>query len=265
MKRSFAACLLFATSVFADNSATPPQLPGKVAIQQKLGSQVPLDTILRDETGNMVRLRDFFGHGRPVLLNFVYYNCPMLCPLVLDGMANSFTELKFNIGEQFDVVTISIDPRDKPSNAAAFKDRYVKRYGRLSAANGWHFLTGNESSIQRVADSVGFQYAYDGVRNQFAHGAAMFVLTPDGHVSRYFFGFQYNPRDLRLGIVEASGGKIGTATDAILLFCYHYDPRVGRYSRSALNFARAGGITTAVGLASFIIVLIRKERRGRNV
>ena len=265
MKRALFALALFVTPVLADTSSTPPHLPGMVAIRQKLGSQVPLDTILRDEAGNMVRLRDFLGHGRPVLLNFVYFNCPMLCPLVLDGMANSFTELKFNIGEQFDVVTISIDPRDKPSTAAAFKDRYVKRYGRLSAANGWHFLTGNDSNIHRIADSVGFQYAYDGVRDQFAHGAAMFVLTPDGRVSRYFFGFEYNPRDLRLGLVEASGGKIGNATDSLLLFCYHYDPHVGRYSRSAMNFARAGGITTAVGLASLIFVLIRKERRSRNV
>ncbi|HEY3052663.1 MAG TPA: SCO family protein [Thermoanaerobaculia bacterium] len=220
---------------------------------------------MRDENGGVVRLRQYFNHGRPVLLHFVYYRCPMLCPMVLEGLSSALTELKFNIGEQFDIVTVSIDPRDKPSEAAPLKDKYVKRYGRLSAANGWHFLTANETAIHRLADAVGFQFAYDGHIDQFAHGAALFVLTPDARVSRYFFGFEFRPRDLRLGIVEASGGKIGTTTDQILLLCYHYDPATGRYSRSAMNFVRAGGVTTVAVLAGFIIVMIRKERRGRNV
>jgi protein SCO1/2 len=240
-------------------------LPGKVAIAQKLGDQIPLDLLMRDENGGVVRLRQYFNHGRPVLLHFVYYRCPMLCPMVLEGLSSALTELKFNIGEQFDIVTVSIDPRDKPSEAAPLKDKYVKRYGRLSAANGWHFLTANETAIHRLADAVGFQFAYDGHIDQFAHGAALFVLTPDARVSRYFFGFEFRPRDLRLGIVEASGGKIGTTTDQILLLCYHYDPATGRYSRSAMNFVRAGGVTTVAVLAGFIIVMIRKERRGRNV
>jgi protein SCO1/2 len=252
-------------AAYADTSSTPPQLPGKVGVAQKLGSAIPLDLLMRDENGAVVHLRDSFNHGRPVLLHFVYYRCPMLCPMVLEGLSSALTELKFNIGEQFDIVTVSIDPRDKPSEAANLKDKYIKRYGRLNAANGWHFLTANETSIHRLADAVGFQFAYDGHIDQFAHGAALFVLTPDARVSRYFFGFEFRPRDLRLGIVEASGGKIGTTTDQILLLCYHYDPATGRYSRSAMNFVRAGGVTTVAVLASFIIIMIRKERRGRDV
>ena len=257
--------MISALLLVATTSLTPPQLPGKVAIAQKLGSPLPLDVMMRDETGTPVRLRDYFNHGRPVLLHFVYYKCPMLCPLVLEGLTSALTELKFNVGEQFDVITISIDPRDKPSQAAEFKDRYVRRYGRLNAASGWHFLTGTDTNIKRVADAVGFQYAYDGSADQFAHGAAIFVVTPDARVSRYFYGFEFKARDLRLGIVEASGGKIGNATDQLLLLCYHYDPKVGRYSRSAMNFVRAGGVTTAAALAGFIVVMVRKERKSRDV
>jgi protein SCO1 len=256
---------LAAGAASAETSSTPAQLPGKVAIAQKLGNQIPLDLMMRDESGRIVHLRDYFNHGRPLLLNFVYYRCPMLCPIVLEGISSALTELKFNIGEQFDVITVSIDPRDMPKEAAQFKDKYVKRYGRLNAASGWHFLTANETAIHRLAGSIGFQYAYDPARDQFAHGAALFVLTPDARVSRYFFGFEFQPRDLRLGLVEASGGKIGTATDQILLLCYHYDPATGRYSRSAMNFVRAGSVTTVAALASFIIIMIRKERRSRNV
>jgi protein SCO1/2 len=262
---SVVVAVVFAVSAHAETSTTPAQLPGKVAIAQKLGSQVPLDLQMRDETGRIVRLGDFFNQGKPVLLNFVYYSCPMLCPMVLEGMSSSLSELKFNVGEQFEVVTVSIDPRDKPAMAAQFKDKYVKRYGRLSAQNGWHFLTSNETTIQRLADSVGFQFSYDGVRDQFAHGAALFVLTPEGRASRYLFGFEFQPRDLRLAIVEASGGKIGTATDQLLLLCYHYDPQIGRYSRNAMNFVRAGGVTTVAALAGFIIIMVRKERHSRNV
>ncbi len=265
MKPFFACCLLIAGIAYAETASTPAQLPGRVSIAQKLGSRVPLDEIMHDESGRVVRLGDYFNHGRPVLLNFVYFRCPMLCPMVLEGMTSSLTELKFDIGRQFDIVTISIDPRDKASQAAEFKEKYVKRYGRLNAAGGWHFLTSNDVAIHRVADAVGFQYAYDGVRDQFAHGAAILVLTPDGRTSRYFYGFEFKPRDLRLGIVEASAGKIGNLTDQFLLLCYHYDPAAGRYSRRAMNFVRAGGITTVAVLASFIFLMVRKERRSWNV
>ncbi|HET7435972.1 MAG TPA: SCO family protein [Thermoanaerobaculia bacterium] len=247
-------------AAFGETSATPPQLPGKAAIAQKLDAQIPLDLMLRDEQGSVVRLNQYFHHGKPVLLQFVYYNCPMLCPMVLEGTSSALSELKFDVGKEFDVLTVSIDPRDKPSDAAEMKDKYVKRYGRLSAATGWHFLTGNDTAVHRLADSVGFQYAYDGVTNQFAHGAALLVLTPDGRVSRYFYGFEYKPRDLRLALVEASAGKIGGLTDQVLLLCYHYDPVAGKYSRSAMNFVRAGGITSVFALAGFIFVLARKDR-----
>ena len=263
MKR-IAILALMALPLAAQTSKDHPRLPGKVAVTQKLGNKVPLNAMMRDEAGRVVTLGDYFKSGRPVLLNFVYYHCPMLCPMGLEGLSSSLTELKFNIGEEFDIVTISMDPRDKPAEAAQFKDRYVKRYGRLKAANGWHFLTSNDSSIRSVANAVGFEYAYDGVRDQFAHNAAVYILTPDGRVSRYLFGFEFKPRDLRLGIVEATGGKIGNVTDQILLLCYHYDPAIGKYSRNAMALVRASGVTTVALLASFVVIMFRKERRNRQ-
>jgi protein SCO1/2 len=184
--------------------------------------------------------------------------------MVLEGTTSALTELKFNIGEQFDVVTVSIDPRDQPSAAAEMKDKYVKRYGRLSSAPGWHFLTGNETAIRRLTDAVGFQFAYDPPSDQFAHGAALLVLTPDGRTSRYFYGFEFKPRDLRLAIVEASAGKVGTVTDQFLLLCFHYDPAIGKYSRNAMLFARAGGVTTLLALSGFIVFMFRKERQTQD-
>jgi protein SCO1/2 len=252
--------LLAAGSAFAQtNSATPPDLPGKVAITQNLNTQLPLDLMLRDETGRVVRLGEYFNHGKPVLLNFMYYRCPMLCPMVMEGVSSALTELRFDIGKEFDVVTVSMDPRDTPEQAVMKKDFYVKRYGRFGAANGWHFLTGPESAIRRLTNAAGFQYAYDSKTDQFAHATALIVATPQGHISRYLYGFEYKPRDLRLALVEASAGKIGSATDALLLLCYHYDPATGKYSRTAMNFVRAGGVATMLGLAGFIVIMIRKE------
>ena len=248
--------LLFAVPAFAE-------IPGKVSIAQKLDSQIPLDLMFRDETGKVVRLREYFGKGRPVLLNFVYFSCPMLCPMVLEGTTTTLTQLKFNVGEEFDVITVSIDPRDKAATAMEFKEKYIKRYGRLNAANGWHFLTAHETAIKQLADSVGFQYSYDGKLDQFAHGAALLVLTPDGRTSRYFYGFEFKPRDVRLAIVEASAGKIGTVADQVLLLCYHYDPAIGKYSRNAMTFMRAGGIATIAALGGFIFVMFRRETESR--
>ena len=238
----------------------PAKLPGKVAIAQKLGNQIPLETMFRDERGNVVRLKEYFNHGKPVLLNFVYFNCPMLCPMVLEGLTTAMTELKFDAGDKYEVITVSIDPRDKPEQAAEFKERYIKRYGRLNAVNGWHFLTGPDNAIKALADSVGFQYAYDGTQNQFAHGAALMVLTPQGVLSRYLYGFQYKARDLRLAIAEASGNKVSTPTDQVLLLCYHYDPSTGKYSADAMLFVRAGGVASVIGLGSFIFIMLRRER-----
>jgi protein SCO1/2 len=255
-----AALLLVASTALADSS-TPPILPGAVGIDQKLDAQLPLDLMLRNEQGEIVRLRDLF-RGKPVLLNFMYYRCPMLCSMVMEGEASALTELKFNVGEQFDVITVSIDPRDTPEEATKQKDKYVKRYGRFGAANGWHFLTAHESAIKALTSAVGFKYAYDMKVDQFAHNAAIMVITPAGRVSRYFYGFEYKPRDLRLGLVEASAGKIGTPTDQILLLCYHYDPATGKYSRNAMTFVRAGGIATVLSLGGFIFIMIRRERAG---
>ena len=257
----FAILLAAAALAHAETSTTPAQLPGNVSIAQKLGSTVPLQLMFRDETGGVVHLDRYFHHGKPVLLQFVYYNCPMLCPMVLEGTTTALTQLKFDINKQFDVITVSMDPRDKPAAAMQFKEKYLRRYGRLDSAPGWHFLTGNESAIQALADALGFQFAYDGQRNQFAHGAALMILTPEGVTSRYFYGFEYKPRDLRLAIVEASAGKVGNLTDQFLLLCYHYDPAVGKYSRDAMTFARAGGVATVACLGSFIFLMLRGERR----
>jgi protein SCO1/2 len=241
-------------------SNAPPTLPGNVSIAQKLNTRVPMELMFRDETGRVVRLREYFGGKRPVVLQFVYYRCPMLCPIVLDGTTEALTNLKYDIGKEYDVLTVSIDPRDTPTAAARMKEKYVKRYGRLDSASGWHFLTANETAIKRLTDAVGFQFAYDPKMDQFAHGAALLVLTPDGRTSRYFYGFEYKPRDLRMAIFEAGEGKIGSVADQLLLLCFHYDPKVGKYSRDALLFARAGGVTTMLALGGFIFVMIRKER-----
>jgi len=256
----FLLILLFAPIAYADNSASAPKLPGPVSIDQKLNAQIPLDLMFRDETGAVVRLRQEF-RGKPVLLNFMYYRCPMLCSMVMDGISSALSELTFTAGKEFDVLTVSIDPRDTPEQAAARKDIYLKRYGRLGAGSGWHFLTGNESAIKALADAVGFHFAYDPQHDQFAHGTVLIAATPDGRVSRYLYGFTYQPRDVRLALVEASARKIGTPTDALLLLCYHYDPATGKYSRTAMNFVRAGGIATVFGLVGFVGVMLRHERK----
>ena len=253
-RRAAVLALLCALPLLAQ--PTPPN----VTIAQKLDTRIPLDLMMRDEGGRIVRLNEYFGKGRPVLLNFVYYRCPMLCPMVLEGTTTALTELKFNIGEEFDVITVSIDPRDKATDAARLKGKYIRHYGRLSSATGWHFLTSNETTIKQLTEATGFQFSYDSRTDQFAHGAALLVLTPDGRISRYFYGFQFKPRDLRLAIVEASDGKVGNLTDDFLLLCFHYDATTGKYSRNAMMFARAGGVTTMVVLGGFIFALFRKER-----
>lgn len=239
--------------------ATATPQPPNITIAQKLNTQIPLELMFRDETGKVVRLREYFGK-KPVVLQFVYYRCPMLCPIVLDGTTEAMTQLKYDIGKEFDVLTVSIDPRDKIEDAARMKEKYIKRYGRLDSARGWHFLTAHETAIKQLTDAVGFQYTYDPKMDQFAHGAALFVLTPEGRTSRYFFGFEYKPRDLRLAIFEASQGRIGSLADQLLLLCYHYDPKIGKYSRDAMLFTRAGGVATMLALGGFIVVMFRKER-----
>lgn len=258
MKRLL-VCALIALPLMAQNVPPPPH----ATIAQKLNTRIPLDLMFRDETGAVVKLSQYFHHGKPVILNFVYYRCPMLCPMVMEGTTTALTELKFDINKQYDVITVSIDPRDSAKAAAEMKDKYIRRYGRLDSAPGWHFLTAHETSIKQLAEAVGFQYTYDERSDTFAHNAALLVLTPDGRVSRYFYGFEFKARDLRLALVEASEGRIGNATDQFLLLCFHYDPAIGKYSRNALMFARAGGITTMLALGGFIFVMIRKERKER--
>ena len=211
--------------------------------------------------GRIHRLGDYFKSGRPVLLNFVYFRCPMLCGIVLEDLTSALTELKFDAGKEYDVITVSIDPRDQPKDAAVKKETIVKRYGRPSAWEGWHFLTTHESAIKKLTGTVGFEYAYDTKTNQFAHGTTLIVLTPDGRVSRYLNGFEYKPRDIRLGLVEASQGKIGTVSDTLLLLCFHYDPATGKYSRVAMGVMRAGGAATVLSLAGFIIIMLRNEQK----
>jgi protein SCO1 len=263
MKRALLVLLIAMTAEAQKNSATPPQLPGEVSIKQNLNAQVPLDTMFRDETGKVVRLRDYF-HGKPVLLNFVYYRCPMLCGMVLNGVTDTLTELKFDVGTDFEVVTISIDPRDTPADAAVKKEATIKRYGRFASASGWHFLTGPESAIKAVANTVGFHYAYDIKQDQFAHGTMLLVLTPQGHASRYLYGFEYKPQDVRLALVEASNNRIGSVAEQILLMCFHYDPKTGRYTKSTMNAVRASGAATVFAIVGFIVISVRRERRAAN-
>lgn len=237
-----------------------PAILRNVGIEQRLGQPLPLDAIFQDESGHAVRLGRYFG-PRPVVLVLAYYDCPMLCTEVLNGLLASLKTLSFDVGKQFEVVTVSFDPREKPIDAAAKKKPYVDAYGRPGAADGWHFLTGGSGSIERLTKAVGFRYEFDDRIGQYAHAAAIYVATPDGKLSRYFFGIDYAPRDLRLGIIEASEKRIGTPVDQILLYCYHYDPKTGRYGAVVMNMVRVAGAATVLLIAGFLIVMARRERR----
>ena len=236
-----------------------PDLLKDVGIDQKLNQQVPLDLTFRDETGKTVQLRQYFGQ-KPVLLSLVYFNCPMLCTQVLNGMEASMKGLPMDAGNEFNAISVSIDPSDKPVLAAVKQQMYVGMYGRPNGAQGWHFLTGDEDQIKKLANAVGFRYAYDPDSKQFAHASAIMVLTPDGKLSKYFYGIQYSPRDLRLGLVEASARKIGTPVDSILLFCYHYDPHTGKYGLLISRLIQIGGLLTVLGIGATMLILFRRER-----
>jgi protein SCO1/2 len=240
-----------------DNSL-PAALQG-VDFEQRLGADLPLDAVFTDSQGRERRLGDFFG-DRPVLVSLVYYECPMLCSLVLNGVVSSLRAVDFDAGDAFDVVIVSFDSRETHTLAAAKKENYVKSYGRDNAAAGWHFLTGNEENIARLAEAIGFRWQYDEESDEFAHSAGIVVATPEGVVSRYFYGIDFPPRDLRLGLVEASDSKIGNLADRVLLFCFHYDPETGRYSVATLNAVRAGGVLTVGLLAAFVLTALRRER-----
>ena len=239
-------------------SVRPPYLEN-VGIEQRLDAQVPPDLAFVDDTGRSVKLGDYFGK-KPLIMNLVYYNCTMLCGEALAGLASSMKVIKFDVGNQFDVITVSFDPRETPDLAAAKKKEYIKRYGRAGAEKGWHFLTGSAESINALTKAVGFQYQYDAAKNQYAHATAIMVLTPQGHIARYFYGVEFPPKDLRLGLVEASSGKIGNPVDQVLLYCYHYDPAVGKYGAVVSNMLKVGGAVTILLIAGLLLILFRLER-----
>ena len=234
-----------------------PKALKNVGIDQKLNEQVPLDAVFKDEQGREVKLGEFFGK-KPVVLSLVYYTCPMLCTQVLNGMLGSFRQVSFNIGEQYEVVTVSFDARETPALAAAKKVTYVKGYNRPGAEASWHFLTGDEANIKRLTDAVGFRYVWDEQTSQFAHASGIMVLTPEGKLARYFYGIDFPPRDLRLGLVEASQNKIGTPVDALMLYCYHYDPATGKYGAVVMNIMRLAGGATVLLIVGLLLVLRRR-------
>ncbi len=234
----------------------PPGLKN-VGIEQHLDEQIPPDLAFRDESGKPVRLGDYFGK-KPMILNLVYYKCPMLCGEVLSGLVSSMKILKFDAGKEYDVLTVSFDPKETPEIAATSKAEYLKRYGRLGAANGWHFLTGSQESIDALTKAAGFQYQYDEKTKQFAHATAIAVLTPSGKIAQYYYGVEFAPKDLRLGLVQASQNKIGTVVDQVLLYCYHYDPATGKYGAVITRILQLSGAATILVLGVFMTVLIRR-------
>ena len=237
-----------------------PKVLKSVGIDQRLNEQIPLDAVFRDEQGHDVQLRQFF-QGKPVVLSLVYYTCPMLCNQVMNGEMGAFRQISFNIGDQFEVVTVSFDPRETPELAAAKKRTYVQAYNRPGAEAGWHFLTGDEANIKRLTEAVGFRYIWDEQTKQFAHASGIMVLTPEGKLARYFYGIEYPPKDLRLGLVEASQNKIGTPVDALMLYCYHYDPATGKYGAVVMNILRLAGGVSVVLIVGLLLVL---RKRGRH-
>jgi protein SCO1/2 len=243
--------------------ALPPILKN-VGFDQRLNESIPLDIAFRDEDGREVKLGDYFG-AQPVVLVMAYFRCPMLCSQVLNGVVEGLRESELTIGKDFRVLTVSFDPSDSPKMAAAKKQSYIRAYAEPQAAADWHFLTGSQAAIDRLAQAIGFRYAYDAASDQYAHAAGIVVLTPAGKISRYFYDVHYSGRDLRLGLVEASQNRIGTAIDQVLLFCFHYDPTAGRYGAAVMNFVRVGGVLTVIGLGLLFAGLMRGERRRRRL
>jgi protein SCO1 len=258
-------CALPVVAQMADPSSDrlPPQL-GYVAIEQRLGEQVPLQLPFRDETGKTVLLANYFQPGRPVLLSLVYFNCNMLCSQVLAEIAHTLSRLKFDAGKQFEVVTVSFDPRETPQMAAEAKSKYVAMYGRAGAESGWHFLTGDTSSIGTLTNAVGFHYRWDAQTKQFAHATGIMLLTPEGRVAQYYYGARYFPSDLRLGLIQSSHNRIGTLADQIVLYCYHYDPRTGRYGAIVFRVIQISGGFTLLIFGSLLAFLFWTDPHRRR-
>jgi protein SCO1/2 len=236
-------------------SVRPPGLKN-VGFEQKLNGQIPPELTFRDEPGKTVRLGDYFGK-RPLILNLVYFRCPMLCGEVLSGLTSSLRVLKFDVGNQFEVLTVSFDPRETPEIAREKKAEFLKRYDRPGADAGWHFLTGDQANIESLTNAAGFEYQFDPKTGQFAHATAIMVLTPTGKIAQYYYGVEYAPKDLRLGLVQASNNQIGTVVDEVLLYCYHYDPATGKYGAIVMRVLQLSGLATILILGTMLIVLFR--------
>lgn len=254
--------LLLATALPA--AGEDPDLPGplrEVGFEQRLGESIDLDLRFTDETGTEVRLGDYFTAERPVVLALVYYECPMLCNMILSGLTSSLDVLTFTPGQEYEVVVVSFDPRERPLLAATKKAEYMLQFDRPGTEKGFHFLVGEQPAIDALTNAVGFSYVYDEAQDEFAHASGITVLTPEGMISRYLFGIEYAPKDLRLALVESAESKIGSAVDQLLLFCYAYDPVTGKYGAATMNLIRLGGAVTVLGLLAFILLSRRRDRR----
>ncbi len=261
--QSVMLCFAIATlsrSASAQVNVLPREMQN-VGVIEHLNGQVPGDTTFLDENGRPVRLGQYFDGHRPVVLNLAYSRCAMLCNMVLNAAVRGLQETTWSVGEEFDAVTISIDPRETPRAAFERRGRVLTQYNRPSAARGWHFLTGSESQIRRVADAVGFQYRYDRAQDQYAHPAVTMLLTPEGKVARYLYGIQYKPTDVRVGLLEASQGRSISTVERLILYCYHYDPQGQGYVLWAMRVMRLGGVVTLILLGSFLMVMWHRERR----
>ena len=240
-----------------------PEIFKNVGIEQKLGAQLPLETTFRDQTGASVSLQGYLSE-KPAVLVFSYFDCPMLCPLVLEGLVRSLKPLSLDVGRDFDILVISIDERDGPEIARKKQLEIVNRYGRDGSEVGWHFLTGEQSAIAEVTQSAGFSYAWDKANEQYVHASGIFILTPHGEIARVLYGIDYAPRDVRLALVEAGDGTIGSAIDQLLLYCYHYNPLTGKYGFVIMGALRLAGVSTVLAMATYIITMLRRERRGSH-
>jgi protein SCO1/2 len=257
---------LYSPRVYDPSVTTANGLPETlktVGIEQKLGAPLPLDVELKDEHGQLVPLGKYFRSGRPVIVAFVYFECPMLCNQVLNGLTGSLKGMNFDAGKEFDVVAISFDAKEfgKDGLAASKKASYMERYGRPGTEQGWHFLTGTDESIARVTSAAGFSFEWDEKTSQYAHAAGVMVANPKGELSHYFYGIDYSPRDLKLALTEAGENKIGTAADQLLLYCFHYDPSKGKYGFAILNLVRLGGVATLLGLGAMGFVFWRRNKK----
>lgn len=267
MTTAFCALVLLVSTASAQMIGAPDtkrvKPPGleHVGIDQRLNEQVPLNLEFQDEQGKTVKLGDYFKEGRPVVLNLVYYQCPMLCGEVLQGLSAAAKVLKFTPGKEYEIVTVSIDPRENSQMAAAKKANFMKRLDRAGAEEGWHFLVGKQPQIDQLANSIGWHYQYDPKSDQFAHAAGVVLVTPTGRIAQYYYGVEYSARDMRLGIIEASQNKIGSLADEITLYCYHYDPRTGKYGPVITNIVRLGGVLTIFVLGGFLALMFRREPR----